>query len=665
MILTPEKLDFLLRYDQEFAKKIGLIIYDEGHLFDNETRGAKYELLLSSLKGWLIDGTQVVLISAVIANAQEVKNWLLGQEGVLVDGKNLSPTNRSIAFVDWTQRNRFLQFVDDQDINRSLFFVPTVLQSHEIRKKGKERTPKYFPVPDKDGLFQSSQIAGYLACRLAVSGLAAVFVGQKKSAQKVVRDLVWAYDRNLPIEKPLTYSEDLIKAKKIISYIKNTLGEDTLYSEAAKLGILLHHAGIPHGLRLVTENALQESYFKMVVCTSTLAQGVNLPIRYLIVATDHQGRERIKIRDFHNLMGRAGRSGKYTEGTVIFSNPEIYKGRFTRTKSYKWNGVSNMLNSNNSEPSRSRLLILLDSSPEDPDNLIKWQTEVDLIRKEVSSYLITALTDVEDVHVMDRIVRQLVHNTLAYFQLDSEEKKAALASAFLEIGLSIMADIPDATHRKIFSKSILNIQQSKEFVVSLRDTKEECLNPESNLLAILWSELYKHSKNFVLQSFSAVDSLILCRDWIQGTDYPSILGKANKMQRNSSQQLEMGQIIDLCENGFSYGLSTLLGSFSELSKLVFDETEISSIRMKLAVLQKNLKYGVPNTLEPMIYELGFADRNLAIEIAQIINVVPKVVLSKNEAKNRIQHSDLLREHISINYPEYFLERLNQLAVSRV
>jgi hypothetical protein len=42
----------------------------------------------------------------LLLNAQEVKEWLINQDGVLVDGKDLSPTNRSIAFVDWTFSNR-------------------------------------------------------------------------------------------------------------------------------------------------------------------------------------------------------------------------------------------------------------------------------------------------------------------------------------------------------------------------------------------------------------------------------------------------------------------------------------------------------------------------------------------------------------------------------
>jgi hypothetical protein len=61
---------------------------------------------------------------------------------------------------------------------------------------------------------------------------------------------------------------------------------------------------------------------KFVLCTSTLAQGVNLPIRYLIISGTMQGVERIKARDFRNLVGCSGRAGMHTEGTIWLEPPE-------------------------------------------------------------------------------------------------------------------------------------------------------------------------------------------------------------------------------------------------------------------------------------------------------------------------------------------------------
>jgi len=72
LVVTPEKLLYVLRHSPELAQGIGLLIYDEGHQFDNGKRGITYELLLTSLKSMIPAKIQSVLISAVISNAESV-----------------------------------------------------------------------------------------------------------------------------------------------------------------------------------------------------------------------------------------------------------------------------------------------------------------------------------------------------------------------------------------------------------------------------------------------------------------------------------------------------------------------------------------------------------------------------------------------------------------
>lgn len=77
LVVTPEKLMYVLRHSPELADDIGLLIYDEGHQFDNGLRGITYELLLTTLKSMISENTQLVLISAVINNASAIGSWLL------------------------------------------------------------------------------------------------------------------------------------------------------------------------------------------------------------------------------------------------------------------------------------------------------------------------------------------------------------------------------------------------------------------------------------------------------------------------------------------------------------------------------------------------------------------------------------------------------------
>ena len=133
------------------------------------------------------------------------------------------------------------------------------------------------------------------------------------------------------------------------------LGADAPASQSAAHGIFSHHGNTPHGIRLAVEHAMRDDLVRFVVCTSTLAQGVNLPIRYLIVTSVYQGMERIKVRDFHNLIGRAGRAGMHTEGSILFADPVIYDKRKARNDKWRWDQVKELLEPRNSEPCISNL----------------------------------------------------------------------------------------------------------------------------------------------------------------------------------------------------------------------------------------------------------------------------------------------------------------------
>lgn len=116
--------------------------------------------------------------------------------------------------------------------------------------------------------------------------------------------------------------------------------------------MFVHHAGVSDGIKSAVEYALKESKITNVICTSTLAQGVNLPIKYLIISSIYQAGEQIKVRDFHNLIGRTARSGMFTEGTIIFSDPFAYN-----VDRWKWEQYKRLLDPNNSESYTASIII--------------------------------------------------------------------------------------------------------------------------------------------------------------------------------------------------------------------------------------------------------------------------------------------------------------------
>lgn len=110
------------------------------------------------------------------------------------------------------------------------------------------------------------------------------------------------------------------------------------------------------GIRCAVEYAMQTGKISFLACTSTLAQGVNLPIRYLIISNIYQGKDRIRVRDFQNLIGRAGRAGIYTEGTIILLEIKVYNSRKDPYQNWKWNNYKQLLSSSQAEACTSTLL---------------------------------------------------------------------------------------------------------------------------------------------------------------------------------------------------------------------------------------------------------------------------------------------------------------------
>lgn len=659
LILTPEKLDYLLRYNEDISPRTGLIIYDEGHLFDDMTRGAKYELLLASLKRQLPNTAQTILISAVISNAQQIKDWLIGNSGIIIEGKNLNPTKRSIAFASWRGSRGRLEFMNEDDIDQALFFVPRVMESQELSLRGRERARRFFPATATDGTYTPNHVAIFLSCKLSSQGLSAIFTGRKDSALNLAKNLIDAYERQWQMIKPIEHIDQRSEADKLIAYIERILGPDSVQAKAARLGVLIHHGSTPHGLRLSIELALQRMHFRSVICTSTLAQGINLPIRYLIIATDRQGRERIKVKDFHNLMGRAGRSGFYTEGTVIFANPKIYDKRFR--EKWHWNNAKKLIDSRNSELCRSRLLDIFEPEPGEDHEKIIWSENKDRARNEINSYLLNALSEVSNVHDLESTITNLVQNTLAYFQSD-DQQKTRLTDLFLEIGRDIFIKEPILERRKIFAKSVLSLEKSQELFTSLTSifTKLFEFSRPRDTLSILWQFLYDNSKNKILKNFSKEDSHTLCQSWISGKSFTHIFELCQDMNLSNARKITIDNIVDLCENGFGFDLSLLIGSISELSSLALQKGDQSQeIKNRLYHLQKMLKYGLPNKSSISIYEVGFSDRQLSLEISEHI-ANPNDILFVRDIKERLENNQIIQTNVRNNYPEYFREKLEHI-----
>lgn len=696
LVLTPEKFAYILRHEATLASKIGLLIYDEGHQFDSGSRGVTYELLLSSLKKNVPAGCQTILISAVISNAAIVGSWLNGEAGVVVSGQRLIPTYRTIGFASWKDHLGRLQFVDPQEPSEETFFVPRVIESQRLSNRPREKREIVFPAK-QDG----RTVALYLGLKLCKNGCVAIFCGTKSIASWFCETAVDVYSRNLLLPAPSNFSNHEELAKLYSLHAAN-LGIDASCTQSAKIGILAHHGNTPKGIRLSVEYSLQKGHIPLVICTSTLAQGVNLPIKYLIVSSIYQGQDRIKVRDFHNLIGRAGRSGKHTEGSVIFADPEIFDSRKSDDNK-SWREARLLLNPDNSEPCGSSLFTIFSplqsengfhsikmdaltlaktyiQSPEKlaslPDLIaeklssktftregIAYQIQQKLeIIYAIESYLMAHL-DQDDFSSAQEEIQNIAKDTLAFTIADAQQKQDLL-DLFRMLGENILQHVPIAAKRGAFSKSLKGVLDCLAIEKWVNENRQKLrgISEFSKLIECIWPIFYTQIANRTFKKVTPPDVLIFIIDsWCRGKPYYELLEILNDRNvrigsGSRPRYPTMDHVIDICENGVSFDGTLVVAAISEILQLDNND-EDQAIIETLALFQKQLKYGLYSKSSILLYEIGLSDRVISQQLAALLKQNHN---NKSSIIGEMRENPMQFRQLILNYPSYFENTLERL-----
>lgn len=696
LVVTPEKLLYVLRHAPELAAHIGLLIFDEGHQFDSGTRGITYELLLTSLRSMIPEGTQKVLISAVISNAEAVGEWLNGKPKV-VEGTTLIPTFRSVGFASWLDQLGRIEYVDSRNAEQGEFFVPRVIERFNLGKKKRERKDRFFP-EKTDG----QAIALYLGLKLVPNGSIAIFCGRKSTATNICEKAIDIIERDVPLALPSDFS-DVQEVKRLTYLHTKNLGEDAPATQSAVHGIFSHHGNTPHGIRLAVEHAMRHNLVRFVVCTSTLAQGVNLPIRYLIVTSVYQGMERIKVRDFHNLIGRAGRAGMHTEGSILFADPVIYDKRKVRNGKWRWNQVKELLEPRNSEPCISNLLSIFDPIKsddekytipmealdfakayiDDPDEVAKLAAEIAIqhgdkkfsregVERQVAwrislicaieSFLLSHWDESEG-GLSESDVTRLAEGTLAFFLADDQTKEH-IRELFQLLARNISANITDPARRKIYGRTLYGIQDAQAIEEWVRDNADSLLSigDETDALDLVWPLLTRHIKSGIFTKFDKPEVLKeIAHAWISGKPFSHLLGiiheqDAKMIWGTRRREFKVDHVVDVCEGALAYDGALVIGAVCEFIETLDQDGARDQIN-HLQLFQKRLKYGLPTETTIALYELGFSDRIIAQDITVSLNLVDT---QKSKVKAKLKQNQLEAEKVIDKYPSYFQYILREL-----
>lgn len=699
IVVTPEKLVYTLRRNPQLAEHIGLLVYDEGHQFDSGTRGITYELLVTSLKMMVPDDAQTVLISAVINNAHSVGGWLNGEGSQVVRGTALSPTYRTVAFASWQYVLGRLWFVDPDDPDTQQFFVPRVIEQYQLELRGQERRPRVFP--DRA---DAKSVALYLGLRLVHNGTVAVFCGTKRTASGLCGDIADKFSRGLSMDRPAAFS-NIEEIRKLHLLHRRNLGDDTPATQSAELGVFAHHGNTPHGLRLAIEHALKEGLARFVICTSTLAQGVNLPIKYLIVTGVYQGQDEIRVRDFHNLIGRAGRSRMHTEGTIVFADPAIYDRRRARAERWRWLQVRRLLDPENSEPCVSSLLSIFEplhnerpgplrreiaTSPlrlarmyvDRPQRLARIPRRIaqlysesgfteDGLRNQLSRKIaiisaieshLMAHWDETETGLQQDDVTELAEGTLAY-SLSEDGARENIVELFRLLSRHVEQCVPQGPRRRVFARTLYGVRDALavETFVSQNMERLAACSDQDAMLSLLWPVLVECTQNAAFRKCNPHKVLIeVAVGWISGHPFHELLdllvdANARIGGGTRPRRPKIDHVVDICENALAFEGTLVISAVTELVELMQPENH-EVVLWNLRELQKRLRYGLPASAI-VFYEMGFSDRVVAQDLSDVVNAAFR---NRTPMLRAIKQQERQVREALGRYPSYFMQRLDDL-----
>ena len=319
VIMTPEKLASRLRADEQaLLDQFGLFVLDEAHLVGDETRGWSFETTISRLHSLTADTDhRILLLSAALGGTASIHTWL-GTDGAITTSTSTwrGPRRLHATHTYWedpaskverqpTGRQRVPRTVTDlYGIVQLYVDEGAAIASYGAKVGEVTATPKGKPKhPSRsEKLLPIVQLA-------ARSGPVLVVHATKKAAERLVAEIA-----GVRPETP--------KTRAIVDLAEQRMGTTHNLVAVLRRGVAYHHAALPTDIQAEIEDAVREGAIDIVCATSTLTEGVNLPVRTVIISERgyYDGTEFHAFIDSVGLMnaaGRAGRAGRETEGWVV------------------------------------------------------------------------------------------------------------------------------------------------------------------------------------------------------------------------------------------------------------------------------------------------------------------------------------------------------------
>jgi helicase len=273
IVATSEKVDSLLRNSANWIPNITLLVVDEVHLIGSQGRGPTLEMVIAKMR-FRNPSMQIIGLSATVGNPDKLAGWL--------DAGLITSVWRPV------------------DLRQGVFFNDCI-HFRDGPRAVKAVSKNY----DDINLTLDTITEG---------GQCLVFVSSRRNAEAFAKRAASAIKSEDP--------ELAVYAGRILKSAETDMAK--LLAACVSKGAAFHHAGLSRPERLVVEEGFRKGLIKCISSTPTLAAGLNLPARRVIIRDYHrfatgEGMQPIPVSEYHQMAGRAGRPrlDPYGEAVLI------------------------------------------------------------------------------------------------------------------------------------------------------------------------------------------------------------------------------------------------------------------------------------------------------------------------------------------------------------
>ncbi|WP_411968200.1 DEAD/DEAH box helicase [Haloferax sp. YSSS75] len=283
VVATSEKVDSAIRNGATWVENLACVVVDEVHLLGAPGRGPTLEITLATLQRRVPD-LQLVALSATVDNPDAIARWL--------DAELVESTWRPVSLRTGVYADGTVEFDDDTTLSVD---VPPV-------------------GPQEDGATEAT--VSLVADAIENGGQCLAFVRSRREAEALAERLA---------------DEALSPASELGDELAELGGTTTgkRLADCARTGVGFHHAGLRSSHRAAVENAFRDRRLAVICATPTLAAGVNVPARRVVIRDQKRytgdSMAWIPVLDVHQMCGRAGRPHLDPYGEAVLVGDENVK----------------------------------------------------------------------------------------------------------------------------------------------------------------------------------------------------------------------------------------------------------------------------------------------------------------------------------------------------